>query len=146
MKSVSMETCVLHCYDYIGFKSALRLRHRHRHRLRHRLRYPYSSASNHFELNKISCIYPKLLLLCAVPSHSPTKHATLLLDTFHQHHTLKSLLSHLHKKDFCPFKLLQHQGDWKRDHFWVVVKFLSQASRSHQILKVLLLPFNISFT
>lgn len=136
--SVSMDTSVLHRYDFIGFKSSLRLR------------FPYSASSYPFYPNKSSCLpsktppaepYTKLLLppaTRAVPTHSPTKHATLLLDTFHEHHTLKALLSDLQKRDSCPLLLLKDHGDWNRDHFWVVVKFLREASRSHEILKVLL--------
>ncbi|XP_022150398.1 pentatricopeptide repeat-containing protein At4g14190, chloroplastic [Momordica charantia] len=132
-----METCVLHGYDSIGCGSKLAFR----------LQFPYysSSSSYPFYLNKIRCVPSKnptpqpllsLTTSCAVPTHSPTKHATLLLDTFHQHHALKTLLSHLHKTDSCPLLLLTHHGDWSTDHFWVVVKFLTQASRSHQLLKL----------
>ncbi|KAG7025298.1 Pentatricopeptide repeat-containing protein, chloroplastic, partial [Cucurbita argyrosperma subsp. argyrosperma] len=132
-----METCVLHCcYD------PFRLRSKHPSS-------PHPSSPHPFDLNKgSSCLssriplpepYTKLLLSLptrAVPTHSPTKHATLLVDTFHEHHTLKALLSDLQKRGSCPLLLLRQHGDWNRDHFWLVVKFLRNASRSHEVLKL----------
>ncbi|CAK7348103.1 unnamed protein product [Dovyalis caffra] len=64
-----------------------------------------------------------------------TKHTTLLVESFHEHKRLKSLLDNL-KNNQNPLQLLQQDGDWSRDHFWAVIKFLKHSGRSNQILPV----------
>ncbi|KAH7573366.1 hypothetical protein ACOSP7_006996 [Xanthoceras sorbifolium] len=70
------------------------------------------------------------------PLHSPSKHTTLLVETYHEHNTLRDLIRRLEEEDSCPLNILQHDGDWTKDHFWAVIKFLKNASRSTQILPV----------
>ncbi|KAF3456699.1 hypothetical protein FNV43_RR01353 [Rhamnella rubrinervis] len=92
---------------------------------------------------------PKLFSLClpslqpfsplppnAVPQHNSTRHTTLLVETFHEHRRLKSLLGKLSKKDSCPLRLLSEDGDWSKEQFWAVVEFLKHASRFNEILQV----------
>ncbi|PON95521.1 Pentatricopeptide repeat [Trema orientale] len=67
---------------------------------------------------------------------SSTEHTTLLVDTFHEHRMLKSLLRRLSKMGSCPLRLLRQDGDWTKDHFWAVVAFLRHHSRSMEILQV----------
>lgn len=67
---------------------------------------------------------------------SSLHHKTLLLDTYHHHRTLKFLLKRLQKQDSSPLHVLQEDGDWSNDHFWVVIRFLRHASRAKQIPQV----------
>ncbi|KAK2641671.1 hypothetical protein Ddye_023434 [Dipteronia dyeriana] len=70
------------------------------------------------------------------PLHNPSKHTTLLVETYHEHHILRTLIQRLQHEHSCPLRILQHDGDWTKDQFWAVIKFLKNASRSSQILQV----------
>lgn len=70
------------------------------------------------------------------PLHNPSKHTTLLVETYHEHHTLRALIQRLQHEHSCPLRILQHDGDWTKDQFWAVIKFLKNASRSTQIHQV----------
>lgn len=72
--------------------------------------------------------------ICHGQDHS-TKHTTLLVDSFHEHKRLKSLLHNLNSNQ-NPLQLLQQDGDWSKDDFWSVIKFLKPSARSNQILQV----------
>ncbi|KAJ0074523.1 hypothetical protein Patl1_37584 [Pistacia atlantica] len=64
--------------------------------------------------------------------HNSTKHTTLplLVETYHQHQALKALIQRLNNKRSCPLKILQHDRDWTKPHFWAVIRFLQTSSRS----------------
>ncbi|KAI9115166.1 hypothetical protein K1719_014179 [Acacia pycnantha] len=64
------------------------------------------------------------------------QHKTLLVETYHEHRILKSLLRKLQKQDSSPLHILQQDRDWSKDQFWAVVRFLKHASRSKEILQV----------
>ncbi|KAF8014157.1 hypothetical protein BT93_H0103 [Corymbia citriodora subsp. variegata] len=70
------------------------------------------------------------------PRCSSTQHRALLVEAFHEHQRLNSLLQRLGEEGSCPLRMLEDDGDWTRDQFWAVVKSLRHASRSHEILKV----------
>ncbi|KAL5542711.1 hypothetical protein UlMin_010421 [Ulmus minor] len=72
----------------------------------------------------------------ALKQSSSTEHTTLLVETFHEHRKLKSLVKRLCKKDSCPLQLLREDGDWSREELWAVVRFLNHASRAKEILQV----------
>lgn len=40
------------------------------------------------------------------------------------------------EKDSCPVQLLRDYGDWTKDQFWAVVRFLTHASRSKEIFQL----------
>ncbi|XP_061338692.1 pentatricopeptide repeat-containing protein At4g14190, chloroplastic [Gastrolobium bilobum] len=67
---------------------------------------------------------------------SDSKHTTLLVETYHVHHSLRILLAKLQKEDSCPLRILTEDGDWSKDHFWAVVRFLKKASRFTEIVQV----------
>ncbi|KAK7306416.1 hypothetical protein VNO77_44355 [Canavalia gladiata] len=67
---------------------------------------------------------------------SDLKHTTLLVETYHLHGSFRTLLSKLEKEDSCPLRILTEDGDWSKDHFWAVVRFLRKASRFTEILQV----------
>ncbi|KAJ0075182.1 hypothetical protein Patl1_35013 [Pistacia atlantica] len=75
--------------------------------------------------------------------HNSTKHTTLLVETYPQHQALKVLIQRLNNKHSFPLKILQHDGDWTKPHFWAVIHFLQTFSRSTLIPQVLSLQFNI---
>ncbi|XP_028759560.1 pentatricopeptide repeat-containing protein At4g14190, chloroplastic [Neltuma alba] len=64
------------------------------------------------------------------------QHKTLLVETYHEHRILKSLLRKLQQQDSSPLRILEEDGDWSKDQFWAVVRFLKHASRSKEILQV----------
>lgn len=72
---------------------------------------------------------------------SSTEHTTLLVETFHEHRKFKTLLKRLSKNDSCPMRLLREDGDWSKEHFWAVVRFLRHGSRTKEIVQVLFLVF-----
>lgn len=69
--------------------------------------------------------------------YDSTKHATLLVESYHEYQALNALIQRLNRKVSCPFQILQRDGDWTKDHFWAVVKFLKNSSRIKQISQVL---------
>ncbi|XP_043812284.1 pentatricopeptide repeat-containing protein At4g14190, chloroplastic-like, partial [Manihot esculenta] len=71
-----------------------------------------------------------------IPQDNSTKHRTLLVESYHEHKRLKILLAKLNKKGSCPLEMLQDDGDWSKDHFWAVIRFLKQSSRTKEILQV----------
>ncbi|KAJ0074497.1 hypothetical protein Patl1_37530 [Pistacia atlantica] len=68
--------------------------------------------------------------------HNSTKHTTLLFETYHQHQALKALIQRLNNKCSCPLKILQHDRDWTKPHFWAVIRFLQASCRSTLIPQV----------
>ncbi|OMO55502.1 hypothetical protein COLO4_35959 [Corchorus olitorius] len=71
------------------------------------------------------------------PHGSSSKtHTTLLVETYHQHRQLRALIEKLEKEDSCPLQMLRDDGDWTKDNFWAVIRFLRRASRFHEILQV----------
>ncbi|XP_024028541.1 pentatricopeptide repeat-containing protein At4g14190, chloroplastic [Morus notabilis] len=75
--------------------------------------------------------------------NSSTEHTTLLVETFHEHRKFKTLLKRLSKNDSCPMRLLREDGDWCKEHFWAVVRFLRHGSRTKEIVQVFDLWKNI---
>ena len=73
----------------------------------------------------------------ANPQDTPSDHTTLLVESFHQHRMLNALREKLQKKGSCPLQILQEDGDWSKDRFWAVVRYLKLSSRSTDILQVL---------
>ncbi|TKY47802.1 Pentatricopeptide repeat-containing protein [Spatholobus suberectus] len=67
---------------------------------------------------------------------SDPKHTTLLVETYHLHDSLRALLAKLEKEDSHPLHIIAEDGDWSKDHFWAVVRFLKNASRFTEILQV----------
>ncbi|KAK7311437.1 hypothetical protein RJT34_09575 [Clitoria ternatea] len=67
---------------------------------------------------------------------SDSKHTTLLVETYHLHHSLRTLLAKLDKEGSCPLHILSQDGDWSKDQFWAVVRFLKNASRFTEIVQV----------
>uniref|UniRef100_A0A2P2JC01 Uncharacterized protein MANES_05G198900 n=1 Tax=Rhizophora mucronata TaxID=61149 RepID=A0A2P2JC01_RHIMU len=63
-------------------------------------------------------------------------HTTLLVESYYEHQSLKALVDKLNKKASCPLEILQDDGDWSKDHFWTVIRFLQHSSRSKEILQV----------
>jgi hypothetical protein len=79
----------------------------------------------------LSCLQPS-------PAHSNgTRYTTLPVETSYEHQKIRDLLEKLGKKNACPLLILRDDGDWTKDQFWAVVRFLKHASRSHEILQVL---------
>ena len=70
-------------------------------------------------------------------SSSSDPHTTLLVETFHDHRGFKTLLKRLTREGSCPLRMLEEDGDWTKDHFWAVVRFLTKASRANEIPQVL---------
>ncbi|KAF8393960.1 hypothetical protein HHK36_020162 [Tetracentron sinense] len=79
----------------------------------------------------------------STPPSNSTKHTTLLLETFHKNQTVKALIEKLHEKDSNPLQILKDEGDWSKDQFWAVIRFLQQTSRSKEVLQVFDLWKNI---
>lgn len=91
--------------------------------------------------------FPRTLSRCYAQSFhniSSTKHASLLVETSHEYQKLKALLEILMEKDSCPLQLLRDDGDWTKDQFWAVVRFLTHASRSKEIFQVLFSLYSFS--
>ncbi|XVE81219.1 hypothetical protein DITRI_Ditri15bG0045300 [Diplodiscus trichospermus] len=91
-------------------------------------------------------LFPKATRYCCLSSLRPSPpapdgsssktHTTLLVETYHHHRRLKALLERLEKRDACPLQILRDDGDWTKDNFWAVIRFLRHASRSSEILQV----------
>lgn len=64
------------------------------------------------------------------------QHRDLLLDTFHQNHLLRKLLSDLSDKDSDPLRLLEKYEDWDANQFWLVSTFLVENNRVDEVLQV----------
>lgn len=80
----------------------------------------------------------------AIPHNGTfTKRTAFLLDTFHEKQRLGSLLEKLNKKGSSPVQILKDEGDWSKDHFWIVIRFLQSASRSKEAPQVFDLWTNI---
>ncbi|XP_072069898.1 uncharacterized protein [Arachis hypogaea] len=65
-----------------------------------------------------------------------SKHTTLLVEAYHVHRGLGILLRKLDSIDGDPLRILTEDGDWPKEYFWAVVKFLKNASRFSEILQV----------
>ncbi|XP_077226995.1 pentatricopeptide repeat (PPR) superfamily protein [Tasmannia lanceolata] len=68
--------------------------------------------------------------------NNSTEHTTLLVESFHQNQKLKALVEKLRAKDLNPLHLLRHEGDWTKEQFWVVMKFLKETDRMKEALQV----------
>ncbi|KAL1219284.1 Pentatricopeptide repeat-containing protein [Cardamine amara subsp. amara] len=69
---------------------------------------------------------------------------SLLSDRYHHNHRFQnSLLRRLNRPGSCPLRLLQEDGDWSKDRFWSVIRFLRNSSRLHEILPVFYVWKNI---
>ncbi|KAF2318081.1 hypothetical protein GH714_041421 [Hevea brasiliensis] len=80
---------------------------------------------------------PQILAnLIVTNDDNSTKHKTLLVESYHEHRRLKVLLAKLNKKGSCPLEMLQDDGDWSKEHFWAVIRFLKLSSRSKEVLQV----------
>ncbi|KAJ8774378.1 hypothetical protein K2173_011627 [Erythroxylum novogranatense] len=86
-----------------------------------------------------------LATFCSLSFHQPssppqdassTKHTTLLVETYYEHQSLRALLHKLNKKGSLPLRILRDDGDWSKDHFWTVIKFLKRSTRCNEILQV----------
>ncbi|RDX83167.1 Pentatricopeptide repeat-containing protein, chloroplastic, partial [Mucuna pruriens] len=80
--------------------------------------------------------YHRLPSFADTVSDSNSKHTTLLVETYHLHDSLRALLAKLEKQDSQPLHILAQDGDWSKDHFWAVVRFLKSTSRFSEILQV----------
>ena len=84
-----------------------------------------------------STTWPKPLPSLCVSLRSPsTDHATLLVDTFSHHRSFRALLKRLSRQNSCPLRLLGEDGDWTKEHFWAVVRFLRHTARAQEVLQV----------
>ncbi|CAK7348932.1 unnamed protein product [Dovyalis caffra] len=63
------------------------------------------------------------------------KHTTLLVECFHEHKRLQSLIHNLKSNHNNPLQLRDQDGDWSEDRFWAVIKFLKLSARSNRVLK-----------
>ncbi|XP_010532713.1 PREDICTED: pentatricopeptide repeat-containing protein At4g14190, chloroplastic [Tarenaya hassleriana] len=90
------------------------------------------SSSKTLNPDILRCIPPS----SAAEATSPAKHTTMLVESYHEHRYLSSLLRRLCRRGSCPLRLLQEDGDWSKDHFWAIVRFLHHSSRFHEILPV----------
>ncbi|GMP78184.1 hypothetical protein CsSME_00034224 [Camellia sinensis var. sinensis] len=64
------------------------------------------------------------------------KQTTPFVDTFHENMDLKTLLEKLKKRGSDPLQILKDDGDWTKDHFWAVLRFLLESSRSKDVPQV----------
>ena len=85
--------------------------------------------------------------------HSPphvndngTSQTAPLVENFNEHQSLRDLLGRLSNTNSCPLQILSDDGDWTKDQFWAVIRFLTHASRPHQILQVFSLSLSLSDT
>ena len=78
-------------------------------------------------------------------NNNPTKHTTLLVETLHENERLGVLIQKLSNKDSSPLQILRDDGDWNKQHFWAVIRFLKDASRSSEILPVIFLLLPLHF-
>ncbi|KAG9446019.1 hypothetical protein H6P81_012147 [Aristolochia fimbriata] len=70
------------------------------------------------------------------PLNLSAKHTTLLVDSFHQNQSLRDLLAKLRRKGSDPLQLLKDEGDWNKQHFWAVMKYLKETFRMKEALQV----------
>ncbi|XP_010440519.1 PREDICTED: pentatricopeptide repeat-containing protein At4g14190, chloroplastic-like [Camelina sativa] len=85
----------------------------------------------------------------SVNGDATTQPTSLLSDDYNHHRFVSSLTRRLGRPGSCPLRLLQEDGDWRKDHFWAVIRFLRHSSRLHEILPVYnawknLEPFRVS--
>ncbi|XP_075653204.1 pentatricopeptide repeat-containing protein At4g14190, chloroplastic [Castanea sativa] len=72
------------------------------------------------------------------PPSNGTRHTSLLVEkyNYNEHQRLRDLLEKLSNTNSCPLQILTDYGDWTKEQFWVVIKFLIHASRSLEVLQV----------
>ncbi|KAL7209389.1 hypothetical protein ACSBR1_031009 [Camellia fascicularis] len=70
------------------------------------------------------------------PRDNSRKQTTHFVDSFHENKDLKTLLEKLKKRGSDPIQILKDDGDWTKDHFWAVLRFLLQSSRSKDVPQV----------
>lgn len=70
---------------------------------------------------------------------NPSKHKTLLAETSHENERLGVLIQKLNNKASSPLQTLSEDGDWSKQQFWAVIRFLKRTSRSGEILQVIFL-------
>ncbi|KAI3890165.1 hypothetical protein MKW92_037136 [Papaver armeniacum] len=59
---------------------------------------------------------------------------------------LKDLVNKLNQEESNPLQILRDEGDWSKDEFWTVIRFLKETSQYNQILQVFELWKNIEKT
>ncbi|MCL7029781.1 hypothetical protein MKW94_004212 [Papaver nudicaule] len=59
---------------------------------------------------------------------------------------LKDLVNKLNQEESNPLQILKDEGDWCKDQFWTVIRFLKETSQYNQILQVFELWKNIEKT
>ncbi|KAG2299293.1 hypothetical protein Bca4012_010863 [Brassica carinata] len=79
---------------------------------------------------------PRSLPLSLDCSAEDPPQSTFLLSDIHHHRFLNSLPRRLSHPGSCPLRLLQEDGDWSKDRFFAVIRFLRHSSRLHEILPV----------
>ncbi|CAL5347803.1 unnamed protein product [Camellia sinensis] len=67
------------------------------------------------------------------PRNNSRKQTIHFVDTFRENKDLKTLLEKLKKRGSDPLQILKDDGDWTKDHFWAVFRFLLQSSRSKEV-------------
>ncbi|OVA12985.1 Pentatricopeptide repeat [Macleaya cordata] len=80
------------------------------------------------------------------PQKDSTKPKTLLVETLHETRRLRELVNKLNKEDSNPLEILRDEGDWSKDQFWTVTRFLKETSRSKEVLQVFDLWKNLEKT
>ena len=82
------------------------------------------------------------------PPSNGTRHTSLLVEkyNYNEHQRLRDLLEKLSNTNSCPLQILSDYGDWSKDQFWAVIKFLIHASRSPEALQVRSLSLSLSHT
>ena len=82
------------------------------------------------------------------PPSNGTRHTSLLVEkyNYNEHQRLRDLLEKLSNTNACPLQILSDYGDWSKDQFWAVIKFLIHASRSPEALQVRSLSLSLSHT
>ena len=82
------------------------------------------------------------------PPSNGTRPTSLLVEkyNYNEHQRLRDLLEKLSNTNSCPLQILTDYGDWTKDQFWAVVKFLIHASRSLEVLQVRSLSLSLTHT
>ena len=82
------------------------------------------------------------------PPSNGTRHTSLLVEkyNYNEHQRLRDLLEKLSNTNSCPLQILSDYGDWSKDQFWAVIKFLIHASRSPEALQVRSLSLSLSLS
>ncbi|KAI8005046.1 Pentatricopeptide repeat-containing protein [Camellia lanceoleosa] len=66
-------------------------------------------------------------------TNPPSSPLHLKRNSHHHHHQTPK---HLKKRGSDPLQILKDDRDWTKDHFWAVLRFLVQSSRSKEVPQV----------